>query len=149
MSDSVALTSAELASELESWLSPEERKIVAGAGYGRRCGWGKNPALLVVDATYSFCGRTRMPIAESIVDQRRSCGEDAWDALDRLIPLITQARRAKVPVIFSAMEDPSSPEYEPGLWGIKNNRKSEDAPALASTEKGDNEIVREIAPLPG
>jgi len=122
---------------------------MASAGYGKRCGWGANPALLVVDATYGFCGRERKPILESIAEQRRSCGKDAWDAVGQIAALIGQARLAMIPVVFSAMEDPSSPEYEPGLWAAKNRRGGEGLSAPMMGEKGDNQIVMDIAPRPG
>ncbi len=44
-------------------------------------GWGKRPALLIIDVNYNFCGDKREPIAELIKRWRNSCGEDAWDAL--------------------------------------------------------------------
>jgi len=142
-------SSGALASELSSWLSPEERIIVENAGYGRRVGFGTRPALLVVDVTYGFCGRTRKPILESIAAQRRSCGERAWDAVARISVLLRETRLASVPVIYSAMEDPASPEYEPGLWGAKNRRGSEDGRVTADADKGENQIVADIAPAPG
>ena len=142
-------SSGALASELSSWLSPEERIIVENAGYGRRVGFGTRPALLVVDVTYGFCGRTRKPILESIAAQRRSCGERAWDAVARISVLLRETRLASVPVIYSAMEDPASPEYEPGLWGAKNRRGPEDGRVTADADKGENQIVADIAPAPG
>lgn len=143
------MDSEELAAELSSWLTPEERAIVGSAGYGRRVGFGVRPALLVVDVTYGFCGRTPKPILESIANQRRSCGEKAWSAVERIAALLQQARLAKIPVIFSAMEDPTSSEYEPGLWGAKNRRGSEDGRATVNSDKGENQIVAEIAPTSG
>ncbi len=146
--DTGSFGAAQLASKLASCLSREEQAIMAAAGYGKRCGWGIRPALLVVDATYGFCGRERKRILEAIVDQRRACGEDAWDALRQIVALIEQARHTKIPVIFSTMEDPSSPEYEPGLWARKNRRGGEKL-AEAPGGKGENEIVQEIRPISG
>ncbi|HEY7296300.1 MAG TPA: isochorismatase family protein [Xanthobacteraceae bacterium] len=140
------LDSSRLATELWRCITPEERRIVEAAGYGQRIGFGARPALLVVDVTYGFCGRTPKPILQSIAEQRRSCGESAWDAVECIVPILQHARHAKIPVIFSAMEDPSSPEYEPGLWGGKNRRGSEDARSVATSNKGENQIVAEIAP---
>jgi len=143
------MTADQLAAELSGWLTPEERKIIDSAGYGRRSGFGDRPALLVVDVTYGFCGRTPKPILESIEVQRRSCGEGAWVAVDRIAALVAQARLAKIPVIYSAMEDPASAEYEPGLWATKNRRGAEDRGARINSDKGENQIVAEIAPAPG
>lgn len=149
MKNDIAAENEQLAADLQTWLTPEEREIAYRAGYGKRSGWGQRPALLVVDATYGFCGRTPKPILDSIAEQRRSCGESAWTAVGKVAALLKQARRSNVPVIFSAMEDPSSPEYEPGLWRTKNRRGTEDLPQSGSPEKGENQIVKEIAPIPG
>lgn len=149
MNHGTGLSPERLAAELSNCLTPEDRTIAHSAGYGRRCGFGARPALLVVDATYSFCGRTPKPILESIAEQRRSCGEVAWVAVKYIAALLREARRAKIPVIYSAMEDPASPEYEPGLWGSKNRRGPEDGQPLVNSDKGENKIVAEIAPVPG
>jgi maleamate amidohydrolase len=149
MSHSGNPDSVRLAAELRSWLTYEERLIADRAGYGQRCGFGKRPALLIVDATYSFCGRTPKPVLESIAEQRRSCGEKAWAAVKHIAALLHEARRAGIPVIYSAMEDPASPEYEPGLWGSKNRRGIEDGQTVVDPEKGENQIVAEIAPAAG
>jgi nicotinamidase-related amidase len=143
------LETSELAAELSRWITSDERRVVESAGYGKRIGFGTRPALLVVDVTYGFCGRTPKPILESIAEQRRSCGEGAWDAVDRIVPVLQQARAANVPVIYSAMEDPASTEYEPGLWGGKNRRGTEDGRSGAISNKGENQIVAEIAPASG
>jgi len=139
----------ELRARLQQCLAPDEQRIASAAGYGNRCGWGNRPALLVVDATYSFCGRAPKPILEAIAEQRRSCGEAAWIAIPRVVALIDEARSANIPVIFSAMEDPASPEYEPGLWRAKNRRGTEDGQTLSNSGQGDNQILEEIAPLAG
>ena len=149
MTSDVSRQNEELARRLESCLTPEEKEIAAAAGYGKRIGWGLRPAVLVVDATYSFCGRTRKPVLESIAEQRRSCGAPAWDAVAPAAALIKQARLSGVPVIYSAMEDPQSPEYEPGLWGLKNRRGVEDTGLAPDPGKGENQIIKELAPQPG
>ncbi|CAH1649532.1 Isochorismatase domain-containing protein [Hyphomicrobiales bacterium] len=149
MSNEVVSKSEQLAAKLQECLTPEERQIVSSAGYGKRGGWGERPALLIVDATYGFCGRTPKPILESIAEQRRSSGEGAWDAVWKIAAVLEQAREAQIPVIYSAMEDPSSPEYEPGLWRTKNRRGTEDPGKIDSSDKGENQVVAEIAPRPG
>jgi len=140
---------AALAQQLRDCLTPAERAISDAAGYGKRIGWGSRPAILIVDATYSFCGREPKPILESIAAQRRSCGEFAWETVDATRALIRQARAVGAPVIYSAMEDPASPEYEPGLWRAKNRRGLEDNGVNPVPQKGENQIIRELAPRPG
>jgi maleamate amidohydrolase len=142
------MTPEELALALKSRFTPEEIQIADAAGYGARIGLGARPALVIVDATYSFCGREPKPILEAIAESRRSCGDPAWAAVPYIATLLQAARRVGIPVIYSAMEDPASPEYEPGLWGAKNRRGREDRPAAPTDGKSDNAIVAEIAPLP-
>ena len=79
---------AALAQRLRDCLTPTEREISDAAGYGKRIGFGSRPAILLVDATYSFCGREPKPILESIAAQRRSCGEFAWETVEASAALL-------------------------------------------------------------
>jgi nicotinamidase-related amidase len=124
----------------------EELATLAQAGYGNRIGFGARPALLVVDATYSFCGDRPRPIDEAIAINRRSCGDRAWAALEPVRRLLMAARAAGIPVVFSTMRDSADPAYEPGLWRLKNTRGIEDG---GSPDARDNEILDEIRPLTG
>ena len=63
------------------FLTERDKAVFAAAGYGARGGFGKRPALLVIDVNYAFCGDKLEPIVESIKKWRTSCGEDAWVAL--------------------------------------------------------------------
>ena len=56
------------------------RAVFAASGYGARGGFGKRPALLVIDVNYAFCGDKPEPILESIKRWRNSCGEDSVPA---------------------------------------------------------------------
>ena len=67
------------------------RRCSATSGYGARGGFGKRPALLVIDVNYAFCDERPMPILESIKRWRNSCGEDAWVAMPYLKSLIDKA----------------------------------------------------------
>ena len=82
---------------------PERDRVVfAEAGYGQIGGFGKRPALLVVDVTYDFCGdRPNEPILESIKRFRNSCGEAAWEAIPCLQTLIAAARTRRVPIVYT------------------------------------------------
>src|SRR5687768_14010808 len=56
------------------FLTERDKEVFAAAGYGTRQGYGKRPALLVVDVNYNFCGDRPEPIQESIKRWRNSCG---------------------------------------------------------------------------
>ena len=52
----------------EEFLTEEEKKVFAAAGYGAAAGFGERPALLVIDVGYGFTGEKNEPILESIKD---------------------------------------------------------------------------------
>ena len=58
-----------------------DKAVFGTSGYGARQGFGKRPALLIIDVNWAFCGDKSEPILESIKKWRNSCGEDAWTAL--------------------------------------------------------------------
>ena len=70
------------------FLTERDKQVFAASGYGARQGFGKRPAVLIVDVNYDFCGDRPEPILESIKRWRNSCGEEAWDgrgAIKRLL----------------------------------------------------------------
>ena len=74
------------------FLTERDKAVFAAGGFGARAGFGKRPALLVIDVNWAFCGERPEPILESIKRWRTSCGEAAWVALDYIKPLIDKAR---------------------------------------------------------
>ena len=81
---------AALAQRLRDCLTPTEREISDAAGYGKRIGFGSRPAILLVDATYSFCGREPKPMTRDIAEPVKSWllekGAPAyWDGAVRLL----------------------------------------------------------------
>jgi maleamate amidohydrolase len=128
----------------DKFLTERDKAVFGSAGYGVRQGFGKRPALIVIDVNYAFCGDKREPILESIKRWRQSAGEEAWDALPVLQRLIAAAREREVPVIYTTSirrED----NWDSGSWSWKNKRSGEKA--AATNHQGD-EIMREIAPGP-
>ena len=62
------------------FLTERDKAVFSAAGYGARAGFGKRPALLVIDVSYAFTGDTPgEPILESIKRWRNSCGAESWD----------------------------------------------------------------------
>ena len=76
----------------DDFLTERDKAFYAASGLGARGGFGKRPALLVVDVSWTFCGEKPEPILESIKKWRGSCGEEAWIAIDFIKPLIAKAR---------------------------------------------------------
>ena len=128
------------------FLTERDKRVFAAAGYGTRAGFGKRPALLVIDVNYNFCGDRPEPIEDSIKRWRNSCGQDAWDAFPSLQKLIGTARDRGVPVIYTTgIRRPDN--WDNGSWSWKNSRNDE-APKVRHTNQDGNEIMPQIAPAP-
>ena len=130
------------------FLTERDKAVFGTSGYGARGGFGKRPALLIIDVNYAFCDERPMPILESIKRWRNSCGEDAWVAMPYLKSLIDKAHEKGIPVIYTTgvrRED----NWDNGSWSWKNSRSDEDDKTVKPpTNLDGNEIVAEIAPAP-
>jgi nicotinamidase-related amidase len=127
-----------------AFLTERDKQVFAASGYGARGGFGKRPALLVIDVNYAFCGDKPEPILESIKRWRNSCGEDSWPAVAAIRSLCDKAHEKGIPVIYTTgvrRED----NWDTGSWGWKNGRSGEDMRTPATNIDG-NRIVDEIAP---
>lgn len=129
------------------FLTEQDKAVFAASGYGARGGFGKRPALLVIDVNWAFCGEKPEPILESIKKWRNSCGADAWVALEYLQPLIGKAHEKGIPVLYTTGIRRAD-NWDSGSWSWKNNRSTEDFSAPVKTNLDGNEIVSMIAPGP-
>jgi maleamate amidohydrolase len=129
----------------QKFLTERDKQVFASAGYASRAGFGKRPALLVIDVNYAFCGDRREPILESIKRWRNSCGEEAWDALPVLQKLIETAREREVPVIYTTGVRRAD-NWDNGSWSWKNNRAGENRVRITNHDQ--NEIMPQISPGP-
>ncbi len=128
------------------FLTERDKQVFAASGYGARGGFGKRPALLVIDVNYAFCGDKSEPILESIKKWRNSCGEESWPAVAAIKSLIDKAHEKGLPVIYTTgvrRED----NWDSGSWSWKNDRNGEKPIVVVSNIDG-NQIVDEIAPGP-
>lgn len=115
-----------------------DRKVMASGGYGHPVGLGSRLALLVVDTTYGFVGRTPAPIEESIREYPSSCGEAGWRAVAVIRRFLILVRRLGLPVFYSKGTGDAS---RLGLWADKR-------PASLRQPADSFDIVDEIAPQP-
>ena len=122
------------------YLSDQDRDVVELSGYASRGGVTDNVALLVIDATYAFCGDRPEPILESVTRFRNSSGDIAWRALEGIARLVDAARVGGKPVIYTRGLGAES--IAAGRWASKNTRASEDMDEH-------HEIVAEVAPKTG
>jgi maleamate amidohydrolase len=128
------------------FLTERDKAVFAAGGFGARAGFGKRPALLVIDVNWAFCGERPEPILQSIKRWRTSCGEDAWVALDYIRRLILSARAKGLPVIYTTGERRAD-NWDAGSWRWKSTRGEEAGGAIHTALDG-NEIVAMIAPGP-
>src|SRR5260370_1765017 len=86
----------------------DKRSIYKRSGLGHRIGYGKRPALLVVDMQIGFTAPERSPLAGNLDAQVA--------AINKLIPV---ARKNRVPIVFTVVGyDPKLPA-DGGLWPEK------------------------------
>lgn len=129
----------------DKFLTDQDRAVFAVSGYGSRGGFGKRPALLVVDVSYGFTGDRPEPIIDSIKRWRNSCGAEAWKAIAIIKDLADLFRAKRLPVIYSTGFGRAD-NWDAGGWAWKNNRAAESAPATTALDA--NVIVSELAPQP-
>ena len=106
------------------FLTERDKAVFAAGGFGARAGFGKRPALLIIDVNWAFCGERPEPILESIKRWRTSCGEDAWVALDYIKQLIDKAHVKDFPVIYTTGEGRPD-KWDRGSWSWKSSRADE------------------------
>ena len=130
----------------EKFLTDRDREVLTASGYGSHGGFGKKPALLVIDVSYGFTGDKPEPILDSIKQWRNSCGAESWTAIAVIKDLADLFRSKRLPVIYSTgflRQD----NWDAGGWAWKDNRTAESAP-VESTNRDPDKIVSELAPQP-
>ncbi|MGE5271256.1 MAG: isochorismatase family protein [Thiohalocapsa sp.] len=130
----------------DKFLTERDKAVFAAGGFGARAGFGKRPALLVIDVNWAFCGERPEPILEAVKTWRTSCGEDAWVSLPHIKRLIDKAHQKGLPVIYTTGEGRAD-KWDRGSWSWKSSGgvaagRNEPPP------RDGNEIVAMIAPLP-
>jgi nicotinamidase-related amidase len=122
------------------FLTERDKQVFAAAGYGARAGFGKRPALLVIDVSWAFTGEKPEPILESIKKWPSSSGEEAWDAVAHIKKLLDKARSKGLPVIYTT-NTKRDDGWDRGAWSWKKNR-----PQIFQSNRDGYEIIDEIAP---
>jgi len=118
--------------------------VYATAGYGGKSGFGRWPALLIVDILYNFVGERPEPISESVKEYPNSCGEAGWQAVYKTKELLEAARAASIPIFYG--QSKPKPDQPPQLnpWAARGGPTDVDR-----TRGRGQDIVDELAPQPG
>jgi maleamate amidohydrolase len=118
----------------------DERETYAMAGLGGAAGFGKRPALLVIDVQYRSVGDRPMPIREAIKQYPTSCGEVGWSAIPHIANLVRVFRDNKWPVIFPHVARKIGQDH--GAFSAK-------IPGIMQIPAAGYDFVKEVAPQPG
>ena len=108
----------------DKFLTERDKAVFAAGGFGARAGFGKRPALLVIDVSWAFCGERPEPILESIKHWRNSCGAESWVSLAHIKTLIDAAHAKRLRVIYTTGERRSD-NWDAGSWRWKSTRGDE------------------------
>lgn len=115
----------------------EEKETYALAGLGGPGGFGRRPALLVIDVQYRSVGSRPMPIREAIAQYATSCGEAGWAAVPHIANLIGLFRQNNWPIIFPHVALKSN--HDAGAFSAK-------IPGIMKISIEGYDFVREVAP---
>jgi nicotinamidase-related amidase len=118
----------------------DERETYALAGLGGAAGFGRRPALLVIDVQYRSVGDRPMPIRDAIKQYPTSCGEDGWHAIAHIAELVLLFREKERPVIFPHVARKVGQDQ--GAFSAK-------IPGIMRIPSEGYDFVREVAPEPG
>jgi maleamate amidohydrolase len=128
----------------DSFMTERDKVVYREAQLGMTGGFGKRPALLVIDASYDFLGEHPAPLLESIKRWPLSSGEEGWNAVRNIRALRDAAHEKGVPVIYTTAFFRKD-RWDAGGWAWKTGRGAE-WPADSTRDR--NAIVEEIAPHP-
>lgn len=122
-------------------ITEEEERRYARAGFGGASVWGQRPALLIIDVQYRTVGTVPRAYWEAIEEYPTSCGEDGWNAVQKIVPLLALCRQMRVPVLY--------PHVAPKNARTDGGRLAEKIPTILSVDARGYEFVAEVAPEDG
>jgi nicotinamidase-related amidase len=136
--------------DLEPYLkafAADDLAVMAAAGYGQPMGFGQRPALMVVDATWAFCGDRPEPVLEAIARWPNACGLPAWQAIAVIAPLLAAFRRRAWPVIYTVGQWRAD-RWDMGSWLWKHGGSQQEAQGQRHYDRDPNEVVTALRPAP-
>ncbi|RAI02226.1 hydrolase [Acuticoccus sediminis] len=109
----------------DKFLTDEDKEIYQLAGYGKRGGFGKRPALFIIDVQYNFTGdEPGESQVEGIKKYRTHCGPRGWNAVPHIERLLKLAREKNLPVFYTQSERRAD-MIDSGVQVGKNHRGTE------------------------
>ncbi|WP_158970216.1 isochorismatase family protein [Chachezhania sediminis] len=125
----------------DKFLTEKDKRIFQLAGYGKRGGFGKRPALFIIDVQYNFTGDEPGQEHEDGLKQYRThCGEAGWKAVPHIERLLKLAREKNLPVFYTVSE--RRPDMiDSGVQVGKSHRGTE------KTSTAGSHATQTVAPL--
>ena len=118
----------------------DEQKIYEAAGFGRRAGFGRKPALLIIDVQNRSIGTSPRPIHEAIKEYPTSCGEIGWAAVEHIASILKDFRARGWPVIYPFVSPKES---------FDKGRISDRVPSVMGIQRRGYDFVEKVAPVEG
>ena len=125
----------------DAYLTPRDQAHIAAGGPRPRNGFGKQPALVLIDNYYGVLGDGKRDLVEHVKTLRMAVGPEGWDAIYRTQELLLLCRELGVPVVHITGLEGVSP------WARRSGTGKRPVPAeLQAIGKTPNDIVDELAP---
>lgn len=121
-------------------IDPTTERNYELAGFGRPVGLGQHPALLIIDVQYRTVGTHAAPFVDAVKEYTTSCGETGWDAVSKIVSILTRFREAGWPVVYPHVAPKQT--YDAGALAAK-------VPGIMSIPGRGYEFVEEVAPAAG
>lgn len=128
---------------LDDWIEvvPEaEREIYASAGFGKSPRWDGAPALVIIDALWSFIGHQPVDVHEAIKEYPTACGLSEWQGVEKISEALKFFRGANFPVVYVCADGRLRE-----IYGATTRTRT----PVALNDKDAFAIPDMIAPLPG
>ncbi len=124
----------------EEVIPKSEREIYLKAGFGTSTRWDGKPALVIVDALWSFIGHKPVDVLEAIEEYPTACGKSGWDGLGKIVTALEFFRSSLLPVVYVCADGNLS-----DLYGATTRTRS----TVTLHDRDAFEIPEIIAPRPG
>jgi nicotinamidase-related amidase len=112
----------------------------------RPIGFGKKPALLLIDLYRWVFGDEPEPVLEAIKKWPGSCGMAGWNAIPYIQTLLRTAREVRMPIVHVTGLAGANVEE----WGFRRQGdRGKPTPEEQNRQRRKFDIVDEVEPLPG
>jgi len=123
----------------------EQDKAHVGMKPPKSIGFGKKPALLLIDLYRWVFGDKPQPVLEAIKDWPGSCGMAGWNAVPHIQTLLRTAREARIPIIHVTGLGGAGVDE----WSFRRSGGGKKSPEMMDRERRKFDIIDEVEPLPG